>query len=121
MQEPGVLFLVRCVTLASCAFQTLSVEDRELAAAVADQFALAQSAGGSSNAGAANTQHVSQEFMREVKFRRMRPIAGHQKPTGEPRLHQMEAGAGSCLCQLLKCYVEVTVQTSLHLRATFEL
>lgn len=40
-QDPGVRCLEHGVTLASRGFQTLSVENRELAAAIADQFTLA--------------------------------------------------------------------------------
>jgi len=78
IQDPGVRFLDHRVTLASRGFQATTVEDRELAAAVADQLALAQRGGGSSNAGAANAQHVGHEFMSDVEFIGVGPIAGHQ-------------------------------------------
>jgi hypothetical protein len=77
-QDPGVSFLDHRVTLASSGFQATPVEDRELAAAVADQLALAQRVGGSSNAGAPNAQHVGHEFMSDVEFIGVGPIAGHQ-------------------------------------------
>jgi hypothetical protein len=75
--------------------QAAPVEDLEPAAAVADQPALAQRTGGSSNACATHAQHVGHEFMRDVELVGVRPIASHQQPTGRPRLHDMEAGASA--------------------------
>jgi two-component system CheB/CheR fusion protein len=77
-QEARVRFLHRRIAPASRGFQTRPVEDRELAAAVVDQLALAQRGGGSSNAGTANPQHVGHEFMSNVELIGMGPIAGHQ-------------------------------------------
>jgi len=77
-QEPGVRFLDHGITLASRGFQATPAQDRELAAAVADQLALAQRGGGSSNAGAADAEHVGQEFMSDVEFIGVGPITGHQ-------------------------------------------
>src|SRR4029077_20863612 len=119
-EEPGVRLLDRRVTPASSGFQAAPVEDLEPAAAVADQPALAQRTGGSSNACATYAQHVGHEFMRDMELVGVRPIASHQQPTGKPRLHDMEAGASGGLCQLAQRYVEVTVQTSLQRRVVSE-
>jgi hypothetical protein len=43
-----------------------------------------------------------------------RAVPSHQEPTGQPRLHQMEAGASGRLCQLAERDIEVTVQTALQ-------
>jgi len=59
--------------------------------------------------------------MRDSELIGVRAIASHQEPTGKPRLHEMEAGAGGHLCQLAQHDIEVTVQTSLQWRAVFEL
>src|ERR1700730_17766621 len=121
MQDAVVRFLDRRITLASSGFQAASVEDRERAAAVADQLAPAQSSGGLGNACTAHAQHVGEEFVRDLELIGVRSIASHQEPPGKPRLHNMEASATGRLCQLAQCYIKVTVQTSLQRRAVFEL
>jgi hypothetical protein len=78
---------VHCgVTQASSGFQATSVEDHELAATVADQLAVAQRTGGSSDACAPHTQHGGDEFMRDAK---LVGVASHQEPTGKARLEEM--------------------------------
>jgi hypothetical protein len=59
--------------------------------------------------------------MRDAELIGVRPIAGHQQPTGKPRLDEMEAGAGGHLRQLPQRYIEVAVQTALKRWAMFEL
>ena len=81
------------------------------------RVAPAQRTGGLSNACTAHAQHVGRELMRDVELIGVRPISSHQEPTSKPRLHEMEAGASGCLCQLAQRYVEVTVQSSLQRRA----
>jgi hypothetical protein len=59
--------------------------------------------------------------MRDAELIGVRPIAGHQKPAGKPRLDEMEAGASGHLRQLPQRYIEVAVQGPLKGRAMFEL
>lgn len=58
--------------------------------------------------------------MGNLKLIGMRPITSHQKPTGKPRLYEMEASASSCLCQLAQRYIEVTIHTSLQRRTVLQ-
>src|SRR5580658_3241812 len=107
-QDPGIRILERYVTPAGRGFQAAAVEDRKLAAFVADQLASAQRTSGSRNARAAHAEHVGQEFMSYLKLIGVRPIASHQQPAGEARLHEMKSSASSRLRQLTQRYIEVT-------------
>jgi hypothetical protein len=72
--------------LAGSCFQTASVKDRELAATVADQLALAPRAGGSSKRLRGVRPACRPGIMRDVELTGVGAIASHQEPTGKPRL-----------------------------------
>src|SRR3981081_930622 len=84
IQDPGVHFLVSRVTPASSGFQAAAVEDRERAAAVADQLAPAQRTGGSSNACTAHAQHEGEEFVRDLELIGVGSITPSPTPQAKP-------------------------------------
>src|SRR5688572_26091030 len=61
--DPGVAATRGC-------FETLAIEDSDLTAAVADQVALLEKAGGRIHRAAPHPEHVSQERLRKEKFLR---------------------------------------------------
>ena len=66
------------VTAAGGRFETVAVENTDVAPAVADQIALLQGAGGVGNGNPQHAEHVAQKLLRETKLIRSQAIARHQ-------------------------------------------
>src|SRR5688500_15155059 len=109
-ERVGVRLVAGRVTPARSGFQAASIENRDVAARVADQLARLQRPGGPSDACATHTEHVSEEFMSHAEVIGVRPISRHEEPARKPRLHDMEAGTGGGLCQLAQEHMDVAVQ-----------
>jgi hypothetical protein len=69
--------LVDPVTPASGRFETIPVENADVAPAVTDQFPLLQGAGGLGDGTSQHAQHAAKEFLRKTKVIRSHAIARH--------------------------------------------
>src|SRR5690348_3311112 len=75
-EQPIKLGFDDLITFATCRFQSLTVEDRDVTADVADQADLLQAPGRLGDTLAASSQHVGDELLCEQQFRRPYPIMG---------------------------------------------
>src|SRR6266508_3657003 len=82
-EQPIELGFDDLIAFAACRFQSLTVEDRDVAADVADQPGLLQAPGRLGDTLAASSQHVGDELLGEQQFRRLHPVVGEQQPAAE--------------------------------------
>jgi len=74
------LLLGNAVALARATDQAAAIDDRNLAAFVADEAGPLQGAGRSGNACPPDPQHHGQELLREQKLIRVHAVVRHQQP-----------------------------------------
>jgi len=108
------------VTTARTRFQTLAVEDRDLAAAVADQRLPLQGRRCLRYTDATHAEHVGENLVRCVEVIRARAIVRHQQPPCQASLDDVEANAGCRLRDLLHLDVRVAVEPEPQRRAALE-
>ena len=102
------------IAFACSAFQALAVEDVDVTALIFDQTDALQRARRHGDGGAARTEHLREELLRDEKRVILDTVLQHEQPAGEPRLDEVKSSAGSGLCQLDKCDVQVAVQELLQ-------
>src|SRR6266545_8245109 len=85
-EQPIKLGFDDLITFAACRFQSLTVEDRDVAADVADQPGLLQAPGRLGDTLAASSQHVGDELLGEQQFHRPYPVVCEQQPAAESLL-----------------------------------
>ena len=94
------------------AFQSASIEHRQLAFSVANKAGLLKTAGGFSHARAAYTQHVRKKPMRHAERSFLGAILRHQHPTREASVQKVGPVAGGALRHLAGQDKQVAIQTS---------
>src|SRR5512134_3036251 len=100
------------VTTASGCFETLPVENADVAPAVTDQISLLQGAGGLGHGDPQYAQHAAQQLLRQTKVIRSHAVARHQEPAGEAGFDQVKTVAGGGLRDLNNPFVDVAVDLS---------
>jgi len=78
-----------------------------MSALVANQSPLLHPSGGLRNSLAADSEHASEELVREVKLGSVSAVLGHQKPTRQACVHLVMAAARDHLRKLLHQHVYV--------------
>ena len=107
-EQPIKLGFDDLITFAACRLQSLTVEDRDVAADVANQPSLLQVTGCLRDTLAAPSQHVGDELLGEQQFRRPHPVVSEQQPAAESLLDRMKAVADSGLGDLGNQRLRVT-------------
>jgi hypothetical protein len=92
-EQPIKLGFDDLIAFAACRFQSLTVEDSDVAADVADQPGLLQAPGRLGDTLAASSQHVGDELLGEQQFRRPYPVVCEQQPAAESLLYRVKAVA----------------------------
>ena len=92
-EQPIKLGFDDLITFAACRLQSLTVEDCDVAADVANQPGLLQASGRLGDALAASSQHVGDELLGEQQFHRPHPVVGEQQPAAESLLDRVKAVA----------------------------
>src|SRR5512145_291405 len=105
------------IAAASGRFETLAIENPDVAAAVPDQVAPLESAGGLVDLGPSHSEHVRQEGLRKEKLLRQHTVAGHQQPACEASLDRVEAVARDRLPRLRQLCAGIAPQLALQWRA----
>src|SRR5579863_3078009 len=101
--EQAIKFsLGNAVALAGMADQAAAVDDRDVAAVVADKAGALQSAGRNRNAGTLHAQHHGQEFLREQKLVRLHAVVRHQQPATTSLLYGVKVIARGRLRDLVE-------------------
>ena len=77
-----------------------AIEDREVAAAVADELAPLQRGRGAGDAHTPDAEHVREEFVRDVELAGVGAIAGHQQPARQARFDEVKSRARGGLHEL---------------------
>src|SRR5277367_6606261 len=100
--------------------QAAPIENGDLPTLITNELAPAQHAGGFGHPHTTHAQHVGHELLSDVEPIGVRPIAGHQQPPRQPRLHHMEARAHRSQRHLAQGYIQIAVQLTTQLRAAFQ-
>ena len=101
-QQAVKLSLADRVALAGLFFEARPIQDRHVSATIFDEFPMLQPGGNFGHAGAPNTEHHPQKFLREQELIRVRAIVRHQEPAAATLLDGMEMSARRRLCHLVK-------------------
>src|SRR5690349_16108152 len=109
------------IAFAACRLQSLTVEDRYVAADVTNQTGLLQALGRLGDALAASSQHVGDELLGEQQFLQPHPVVGEQQPAAESLLDRVKAVADSGLGYLSDQRLRVAQQQELTRTAPPEL
>src|SRR3954452_19502859 len=91
---------VGLVTFASGCLETTAVQDRDVAAVIADEDPVLQRSGGLGDADPTHAQHMPEKLVREMNCVRVRAVLSHQQPAGKTRLDHVEARTGGRLREL---------------------
>ena len=117
----GASGVVGLVAPAGSGFQTAAVEDRDIPAAVADQFAIFSERWPPRSPRPDALPAWRRGFVRAMKGVRVRPVLSHQEATGETLFDDMKARAGGSLRELAHPHVEVALKHPLQRRTESEL
>ena len=82
------------IAFACSAFQALAVEDVDVTALIFDQTDALQRARRHGDGGAARTEHLREELLRDEKHVILDAVLQHEQPAGEPLLDFVQAIAG---------------------------
>jgi len=99
-KQAVVLFLDHGVAFAGALLESGAINDRDVAALVADQSGLLQVAGGFSDALAAHAEHVGDQLLRHRQLIGIQPIQAQQQPPAELLIQRVMAVAYRCLGHL---------------------
>src|SRR5688572_18615411 len=120
-EQPVELGFDDLITFAACRLQSLTVEDRDVAADVTNQPGLLQAPGRLGDALAASSQHVGDELLGEQQFHRPYPVVCEQQPAAESLLDRVKAVADGGLGDLGDQRLRVAQQQELTRTAPPEL
>src|SRR5438309_3621463 len=90
-ERSSVNGFVGLITPARCRFESTTIQNGDIATAVAEKVPSPQVLRGYRDARAAHTQHPREELVRDMEGLGMRPVLGREEPSREPRLDDVES------------------------------
>ena len=112
LQQPVISLPIGGVAVAGGVLEAEAVQHGHLTTHIGNQAVALQRTGGHGHAHAPYTEHVGEEFLRDVKLVVVRPVMRHQQPARQARADLVKPQAGRGGRELAHQHVEILVQAA---------